>query len=169
MSISGSGDAGVRAAQGSAKPCRRCHHVTPGSRCGTTLDSTSCCLARVIATYRAFNSSRLRAASSVANASTTLGAGRLSLAKKTKLAGATASPGQSTSTLMVAARLGSASVSSISTSSASSPLAPWMVSNLMPASSLSELTTGALTVWVTSTMLLSPATLRPDTMARTKA
>ena len=85
---------------------------------------TSCSRARVNATYKAFNSSRSLACFSMSNAAVALGAGRLSLAKKTKLVGVSVSPGQSTSTRIDAAGVGAASVSKMMTTSASKPFAP---------------------------------------------
>ena len=70
---------------------------------GSSEDSTSCCRARVMATYSAFSSSRARAVLSACSAATALGGGRVSLARNMKLRGAAASPGQSTSTPMVCA------------------------------------------------------------------
>ena len=82
-----------------------------------------------------FSSSRLRACCSAASVASALGGGLDSLAKKMKAEGAGCSPGQSTSTPMVSAFCGRVSVSSSSTQSASSPLAPCTVSRRMACAS----------------------------------
>ena len=82
-----------------------------------------------MATYRAFSSSRVRAALSVASRSCALGGAAFSLTKNTIWRGAAASPGQSISTAGPLGGVGALWVSSSSTVSASKPLAPCTVSN----------------------------------------
>ena len=108
---------------------RRCHQLRPLSPCGCTDDSTSRCLARVSATYSTLSSSRARARCSRASACAHAGRHAAFAGQEDEGAGASASPGQSSSTPMVWARCGGASVSSSSTSGASSPLAPCTVSS----------------------------------------
>jgi len=62
----GSGAAGAGWVYGTT----RCHQLAALARWGATDDSTSCCCARVMATYSAFSSSRARAVCSVSSAAT---------------------------------------------------------------------------------------------------
>jgi len=119
---------------------------------GACADSTSCRRARVIATYSALSSSRWRSALSCASASSWQAGGRVSLARNEKRHGAGASPGHSTITPMLSGFCGPASVSSSSTVSASSPLAPCTVSR-----------------FTASTSCTAGAAMPPAFIARTKA
>ncbi|MDT4861330.1 hypothetical protein FQZ97_959320 [compost metagenome] len=121
--------AGGGASTALASGCRRWYQLAALPRWwGSKLEITSRSSARVRATYSALSSSSARACCSSSSALAAQAGGDFSLARNTKRRGAASSPGQSTSTPMFSGREGPASVSSMSTVWASSPLAPWMVS-----------------------------------------
>ena len=119
---------GTQGAAGCTTGASNCHQLPGAARDGAMDDTTSVARARVIATYKALSSSRLRWVSSNCTASTAQAGGRFSLTRNRKRRGWLACAGQSTSTPMLCAAGSGVSVSSSSTASASNPLAPWMVS-----------------------------------------